>query len=57
MLGAALVIWGASIIIDPVHYSSKFNFTWDFTEIKWYFGGLLVILGGYFVVSSLSKKE
>jgi hypothetical protein len=57
ILGAALMAWGASIIIDPIYYSSRFTYTWDFTEIKWYFGGLLVILGGYFVVSSLLKKK
>ena len=57
ILGVVLMVWGASIIIDPIHYSSKFTYTWDFTEIKWSLGGLLAILGGYFVVSSLLKKK
>jgi len=57
ILGVVLMVWGASIIIDPIHYSSKFTYTWDFNEIKWYFGGFLFSLGGYFVVSSLLKKK
>ena len=57
ILGVVLMVWGTSIIIDPIRYSSKFTYTWDFTEIKWYLGGLLVILGSYFVVSSLLKIE
>jgi len=57
LLGIAMVAWGISIIIDPVYYTSKFRYTWDFTEIKWYFGGFLVLFGGYFVVSSFFKKK
>jgi len=56
ILGIALVAWGGSIIIDRIHYSNKFQYTWDFSEIKWYFGGALILLGGYFVASSLIKE-
>jgi len=56
VLGVALVMWGASIIIDPVQYSSKYSYTWDFTDIRWFFGGFIVVLGAYLIVLSLSKK-
>jgi len=35
ILGIALVAWDGSIIIDPIHFSSKFQYTWDFSEMKW----------------------
>ncbi len=57
ILGVAMIAYGSSIIIDPIHCSSKFQYTLDFTEIKWYFGGVLVLLGGFFVFSSLKKKK
>jgi hypothetical protein len=56
-LGVGLIIFGALIIIHPVWYSGKYNFTWDYTKEKWYFGGFLMALGGYFSIATLRKKK
>jgi hypothetical protein len=56
-LGIGLIIFGVAIIMHPVWYSGKYQFTWDYTSEKWYFGGFLIMLGGYFIVSSLRKKK
>ncbi len=57
ILGIILIIWGVSIIYDPVYYSSKYQLTWDFTEVKWPFGGFISVLGGCFLIYSLKKKN
>ena len=57
ILGISLAVWGTSIIIDPIYYSSQYRYTFDFTDIKWVFGGFLVILGICFVFTTLLKKK
>ena len=56
ILGVSLILIGVMMIIDPIFYSTKYNYTWDFTEVKWPLGCFLVILGSYFLVSNLKKK-
>lgn len=53
------VVWGllgVLIIINPIFYSSYLNREIDFTEIRWPFGGGLIILGVFFIWSSFRKK-
>jgi hypothetical protein len=57
ILGVCLALWGAKILIDPVYFSNQFQCTFDFSEIKWVFGGGLVIIGSCFVVSSITRKK
>lgn len=56
LMGAVWGLLGFLIIINPVFYSSYFNRDLDFTEIKWPFGGGLIILGCFFIWSSFRKK-
>ena len=56
-LGIVMAIYGVLTIIKPIQYSSKYSYTWDFTEIKWYFGGFLIVLGGLFIYSALRKEK
>lgn len=56
ILGALLGFFGLGIIINPSIYHSAFRYHFDFTEIKWPFGGGLIILGCFFIWSSFSKK-
>ena len=57
VLGASLALWGTGIIIDPVYYSSQFGYYFNFSEIKWIFGGGLILIGSCFVISSIIKKK
>jgi hypothetical protein len=57
LFGIAAGIWGVTIIFDPIQHSSRYNYTWDFTEVKWPLGGFLIILGSYILISSLRKKS
>lgn len=56
LLGAVWGIVGILIIMNPSFYSSYFHRNLDFTDVKWPFGGGLIILGGFFVWSSFRKK-
>jgi len=56
ILGTLLTIFGVSIIIHPAFYDSQLQFYFDFTKIKWPFGGGLTILGAAFIWSSFRKK-
>ena len=56
ILGGILILSGISIWLNPVYFSSRFGINFDFEGIKWPFGGSLVILGCYFIWSSLRKK-
>jgi uncharacterized CHY-type Zn-finger protein len=56
ILGVLLGLFGLGIIINPSIYHSAFHYQFDFTEIKWPFGGGLIILGCLFLWSSLRKK-
>jgi len=57
ILGVCLALWGTRIIVDPVYYSSQFGYNFDFSKIKWVFGGGLIIIGSYFVISSIDRKK
>lgn len=53
------IVWGlvgVFIIINPTFYSSYFNRELNFTDIKWPFGGGLIVLGILFIWSSFRKK-
>ncbi len=56
LLGIIWGLFGFLIIIDPTFYHSRFDYYFDFTEIKWPLGGGLIILGAFFVWSSFRKK-
>ena len=56
LLGIVWAVFGFSIIIGPRFYSSKYDYVFDFSEIKWPFGGFLILLGCFFVWAALRKK-
>ncbi len=56
LFGSILFLSGISIWIKPVSYSSRFGITFDFSGIKWPFGGCFIILGAFFIWSSFRKK-
>jgi len=56
LLGSILFLSGIFIWIKPVYYSSRFGTTFDFSGIKWPFGGGLFIIGAFFLWSSFRKK-
>lgn len=55
ILGIVLIIGGLGIIIEPVYFSSRFLYTFDYSEIKWFLGGILIVLGAYFAKSSYKR--
>jgi hypothetical protein len=57
LMGAVWGLLGFLIIINPTFYSSYFNRELNFSDIKWPFGGGLIILGCLFVWSSFRKKS
>jgi len=56
LIGAVWGAIGVLIIISPTFYSSYFNTKLNFTDIKWPFGGGLIVLGLFFIWSSFRKK-
>ena len=56
ILGALMGLFGLGILINPIIYHSELRYRFDFTEIKWPFGGGLIILGAFFIWSSFRKK-
>ncbi|MFH2218845.1 MAG: hypothetical protein ABII68_04190 [Pseudomonadota bacterium] len=56
LLGVVWGLFGILIIINPAFYHSELRYHFDFTEIKWPFGGGLIILGCFFIWSSFRKK-
>ena len=56
LLGGVLIFSGITIWLNPAYFSSRFGITFDFTGIKWPFGGGLVLLGCFFIWSSFRKK-
>ena len=56
ILGCIITLWGISICLNPVYYSSRFGQTFDFSGIKWPFGGGLIVLGAFLICTSFSKK-
>ena len=45
ILGISLIGFGLGIILDPDFYDSKHQFHYDFSEIRFPFGGFLVVIG------------
>ena len=57
LLGLALGICGVGVIVNPVYYSGRLDYTWDFTDVKWVFGGFLIIIGIALILTTLRKKK
>ncbi|RPI66644.1 MAG: hypothetical protein EHM38_09795 [Geobacteraceae bacterium] len=56
LLGIVWGLFGFLIIINPTFYHSRLDYHFDFTEVKWPFGGGLIVLGIFFIWSSFRKK-
>lgn len=57
ILGCILILWGISIFINPLHYSSRFGRIFDYTGISIPLGLIIAALGGIFVWSTFRKKK
>lgn len=56
ILGCMLILWGISICLDPIQYSSRFGITFDYSDINKPLGLFIVIWGGIFLWSTFKKK-
>ena len=56
ILGCVLTLWGISICLDPIHYSSRFGVTFDYTDINIPFGLFIAAVGSFFIWSTFKKK-
>ena len=56
MLGGIMIFWGIDIWIDPVSYSSKFQMTFDYSEIQIPMSLFSIILGSLFIWTTFKKK-
>ena len=54
--GIILAVFGYRIIVRPKFYDHIYGRYWDFTEIKWPFGVLFIIIGLFFILNALRKK-
>jgi H+/Cl- antiporter ClcA len=57
LIGIVWGIFGVLIIINPSFYHSGLRYHFDFSEIKWLFGGFLIVIGILFIWSSFRKKD
>ena len=56
VLGVLIGLFGLGILINPIIYHTGLHYRFDFTGIKWPFGGGLIILGAFFIWSTFRKK-
>lgn len=56
LLGITLFGFGLGIILDPEFYDSKHQFYFDFSGIRYPFGGFLAAIGSLFIILALKKK-
>ena len=56
LLGIVWGFLGILIIRNPTFYHSRLDYHFDFTQVKWPFGGGLIVLGLFFIWSSFRKK-
>lgn len=57
ILGISLFGFGLGIILNPDFYDSKHQFHYDFSQIRFPFGGFLVVIGSLFLILALKKKS
>lgn len=55
ILGFGLILWGISIWNNPIHHSSKFLITFDFTELRIPISLFLIIMGSLFIWTTFRK--
>lgn len=55
ILGIALIGFGIGIIINPVFYDSKHSVLYDFGQVKYEFGTILIMIGVYYAVYGVRK--
>lgn len=56
ILGFALVFWGVRIWLNPMQYSSKYHWIFDYSEIRVSFSGMLIIVGILFLWTTYRKE-
>ncbi len=56
ILGVLIGLFGLGILINPIIYHTGLRYQFDFTDVRWPFGGGLIILGAFFIWSSFRKK-
>ena len=56
VLGGSLIIFGLGTCIDPIHYSSKYGVTYNFTGFNVPLG-LFCIVIGLILVRTIFKKK
>jgi hypothetical protein len=57
ILGVCLILWGTGIIIDPAYLSSKYPMLHNFSDIEWFYGAGLILIGLFSVWTTIRKKK
>lgn len=57
ILGVSMALSGLNIIVRPAFFHSGYFYYFDFSEVKWLFGGALITIGLLFIYSSFKTKE
>jgi len=54
--GSIFVFFGCVIILNPRFYDRLWSHYWDFTDIKWLYGIVFIIIGIVFICYAWAKK-
>lgn len=57
ILGVVLVLWGILVQIRPRFYDTGFGRFFDFTGYETLFGGILIVIGVFFIWTSLQHMQ
>ena len=57
VLGFIMIISGISIWFNPTFFSSKFQMTFDYTEVRLPMCLFLIIVGGLFVWTTFRRRK
>jgi hypothetical protein len=55
--GIATGFFGLMIIINPKYYDPVYGHYFDFTGVRWIFGGFLIAIGLLFILSTFKNKK
>ena len=57
ILGVCIILLGMRIINDPAYFSSKYPMLHNFSDIEWFYGAGLILIGLFSVWTTIRKKK
>ena len=57
ILGVCIILLGTRFIIDPAYFSRKYLMSHNFSDVEWFYGAGLILIGLFSIWTTIRKKK